>query len=501
MHYILRLLPWRLKAPLVGEGRVRRVGIIGMWQETNTYSARRTSIKDFTAFELLHGEAVAEQHHGTGSVIGGMLETGGFEVVPVFSAGAWPAGPANGQTLRELLNQLERELMDAGRLDGVLLNLHGAMVCEGIDDVELETVRVVREIVGDVPIAAVHDLHGNPSPSLVDNCEVVVGYDTYPHVDMYERGTEAAELILEMLEGRTLHTTIGKVPLLSCPLAQATAEPPMRDLQLKAEELASQAGMRRISLLPGFPYSDVERAGFSVLVVHDVERRAEAREVITALCTEVEAVREDFVVIRDDPATAVRKAVADPHHPVVLVDVADNIGGGSPGDGTAILVELLAQQADGAVVLMADADLAREAARLGEGGEVAADVGAKTDDLHGSPVPVRGRVRTVTDGRYRSGGTYMTGREFCMGTTAVVEVEGVTLVAMENATPPFHNEQLTSVGIEPAKAKIIVVKGAVAWRAAYGDVAAEVIEVDTPGVCPIDPLILERTNEPMRRCP
>jgi microcystin degradation protein MlrC len=110
-------------------------------------------------------------------------------------------------------------------------------------------------------------------------------------------------------------------------------------------------------------------------------------------------------------------------------------------------------------------------------------------------------VRAVTDGRYRSGGTWMTGRQFCMGTTAVVDANGVVLVAMERATPPFHSEQLTSVGIQAAEAKIIVVKGAVAWRAAYGEIAAEVIEVDTPGVCPLDPSVLERSNKSMRTCP
>jgi microcystin degradation protein MlrC len=480
---------------------VKRVGIVSISQETNTYSARRTSLEDFAAFELLHGEAVAEHHCGTKSVIGGMLEADGFEVVPVFSAGAWPAGPADRGTLEELFGRLERELLAAGRLDGILLNLHGAMVCDGVDDVELETVRLIRNVVGDLPMASVHDLHGNPSPELVDHCEVVIAYDTYPHVDMYERGVEAAALLAEMLDGRALRTVVGKLPLLSCPLAQATAEPPMRDLQAKAKQLADQTGMRRISQLPGFPYSDVERAGFSVLVVHDTDRRAEAQEVAAALCAEVEARLEDFAVVRDDPATAVRKAIATPRHPVVIADVADNIGGGSPGDGTAILAELIVQQADGAVVLMAEPELAREAARMGEGGEVDAGVGAKTDDLHGSPVRVRGRVRAITDGRYRSGGTWMTGVEFCMGTTAVVEVGGVTLVAMERATPPFHGEQLSSVGIEAAETSIIAVKGAVAWRAAYGDVAAEVIEADTPGVCPVDPLVLERKNRPVRTCP
>jgi microcystin degradation protein MlrC len=480
---------------------VSSVGIVSLWQETNTYSSRPTTLEDFAGFELLHREAVAEQHSGTRSVIGGMLDADAFEVVPVFSAGAWPAGPADWATLEELFGRLERELLAAGRLDGILLNLHGAMVCEGVDDVELETVRLIRKVVGGVPLAAVHDLHGNPSPELVDNCEVVIAYDTYPHVDMYERGAEAAALLAEMLDGRELRTVIGKVPLLSCPLAQATAEPPMRDLQAKALQIADEAGMRRISLLPGFPYSDVERAGFSVLVVHDADRRTDSQEVAAALCAEVDARTEDFALARDNPATAVRKAIAAPQGPVLIADVADNIGGGSPGDGTAILAELFAQHADGAVVLMAEPDLAREAARVGEGSEVDTDVGAKTDNLHGSPLRVRGQVRAVTDGRYRSGGTWMTGRQFCMGTTAVVDANGVVLVAMERATPPFHSEQLTSVGIQAAEAKIIVVKGAVAWRAAYGEIAAEVIEVDTPGVCPLDPSVLERSNKSMRTCP
>lgn len=242
----------------------------------------------------------------------------------------------------------------------------------------------------------------------------------------------------------------------------------------------------------------MERAGFSVLAVRDEERQAEAREVVTRLCAEVEARKEEFLVKCDGPAAAVRQALDAPRGPVVLADVADNIGAGGPGDGTAILAELLAQGARGAVVLMVEPTLAHSATRLGPGAAIEASVGAIADDLHGSPIRLQGWVRAVTDGRYRSRGTWMTGREFCMGTTAVVEADGVTLVVMERATPPFHREQLTSIGIEPEAASIIVVKGAVAWRAAYGNVAAEVIEVDTPGVCPVDPAVLDRRTEPMR---
>jgi microcystin degradation protein MlrC len=181
----------------------------------------------------------------------------------------------------------------------------------------------------------------------------------------------------------------------------------------------------------------------------------------------------------------------------VLVDLADNIGGGAPGDGTAILAELFEQKAHGSVVPIADAEVARAAAGAGADARLGFDLGGKTDDLHGSPIPVDARVIRITDGRYRGGGTWKTGQYFCMGTTAVLDAGGVTLVVMERPVPPFHAEQLRSVGIEPRDAAIIVVKGAVAWRSAYGDVAAEVIEVDTPGICPLDPLSLPRTTTPM----
>ena len=181
----------------------------------------------------------------------------------------------------------------------------------------------------------------------------------------------------------------------------------------------------------------------------------------------------------------------------MLADVADNIGGGSPGDGTALLAELLAQHAQDAVVTMADARVARLAADLGTGAEIEALVGGKSDRRHGDPVRVRGQVVTVTDGRYRTQGSWMTGREFSMGTTAVLRVEGITLVVTERPTPPFHAEQLSSVGVDARAAKIIVAKGAIAWRAAFGDVAAEVIEVATPGACPVDVASLPRSTTPM----
>jgi microcystin degradation protein MlrC len=481
----------------------RRVGVAGLWHETNTYAPRPATLEDFAAFELLSGPDLLERNAGTGSVIGGFADPTDdeLELVPLLSAGAWPSGPADEDTIAALLDRLGTALASAGPLDGLLLNLHGAMVATGLEDVEAEVLSLARQTRGEIPVAAVLDFHANPSPALVQSCDVLVSYDTYPHVDMRERGREARRLMSEILAGRSLRTTLAKVPLLVCPLAQATSAEPMRSLQRQASELGREAGVARVCVAGGFAYSDVERAGISVIAVHDEAHAAAARSLVVELAGEIAQRSGEFAVAREDAATCVHRALQATATPVVLVDVADNVGGGSPGDGTALLAELLAQGATGAVVIIADAEVARLARQLGEGAPIDTLVGAKTDTSHGLPVRIRGRVERLSDGCYRTAGSWMTGRDFSMGNTAVISAAGNTLVVTEHATPPFHREQLTSQGIDPRLARIIVMKGAIAWRAAYGDVARTVIEVATPGVCPVDVSSLPRRNPPASFAP
>lgn len=474
-----------------------RVGVVGMWHETNTFSNRLTTLDDYEAFELLAGDDLVERNFNTGTVIGGFYDTPDLELVPIFSAGAWPSGPTETDVIHHLLDRVHDGLRRAGPLDGLLVNLHGAMVAAGVDDVESATLAVLRDVAGDIPVGAVLDLHANPSPELVSASDVLVSYDTYPHVDMRERGAEVAGLLYEALRGRRLRTSVRKLPLLVCPLAQATADGPMRRLQDAATLRAHEAGIARVCIVGGFGYSDVERAGMSVLAVHDVDDDASARDVLDATVADIAASAEEFSVVRDDPATAVARAVTSHRRPVFLADVADNIGGGSPGDGTALLREILRAGVTGAVVTLADREVALEAHRLGVGAHIEAPVGGKTDRMHGAPVPIRATVERVTDGSYRADGYYMGGRSFSMGATAVLSVQGNTLVVTERPTPPFHPEQLSSVGVDVRQASIVVVKGAIAWRGAYEDVAGEIIEVATPGICPVDVSSLPRRAVPM----
>lgn len=470
---------------------------MGFWHETNTYSAAPTTIEQFRNFELASGSELAEQNAGVGSVIGGFLDASQFDLVPVFSAGAWPSGPIDSATMAELFERAHSELARAGALDGVLLNLHGAMVADGYDDAEVSAVRTVRDVVGAVPIAGVLDLHANPSSELIGAVDALVSYDTYPHVDMRERGVEAGQMLSTVLSGTGLRTKIRKVPLLVAPIAQATDQDPMRRLQQRANQRAHQAGLHRVCVVGGFAYSDVSRAGMSVLAIHDDAHEAAAADVLQQTIADIEGNAADFVVAREDPATAVRRALGSTRPPVILVDVADNVGGGSAGDGTALLSELLRARATGAVIPLVDRQVARLAEELGEGAQIETLVGGKTDDRHGPPVPIRGRIERVTDGRYRTSGPWMTGREFSMGTTAVIDVQGNRLLVMADRTPAFHAEQFTSQGVDPAAARFIVVKGAIAWRGALGGIAGDVIEVAGPGITPVDVHDLPRTTQPV----
>lgn len=476
-----------------------RVGIIGMWQETNTYSPRATTLADFAAFELLERDEILEHHRGTGSVVGGFIEgLGDVPAIGLVSAGAWPAAPPDLETSHALMARLEAALARAPDLDGLLVNLHGAMVTAGYSDMEAETLRRIRERFPQSHIMAVLDLHANFSAEACSYCDVVVGYRTYPHIDMAECGSATAAFMKRALNGERFVTAYGKLGNLTTPPGQGTEVEPMRGLIDRAEARAAAAGIDRVTLLPGFPFSDVSRCGFGILAVATAPAGDAAVELVRETMADVERRLPDFVVERPSAADAVREAAARPQKPVVLADVADNVGGGSPGDGTTLLAELLSQNIAGSVVIIADAETAAAAVAAGVDATLTVSLGGKSDALHGAPVVTTAKVVRVSDGIYRTEGSWMTGQQFSMGPTAVLDLPGgVTVLVTSTATPPFHVEQLTANGIDPTAATIIVAKGAVAWRAAYGDLMASAIEVNTPGCCPIDPSTLPRNNPPL----
>jgi microcystin degradation protein MlrC len=455
----------------------------GIIHETHTFSNQPATLEEFLTSE--RGDD-PDAWAGTNSSFGGVVaecRAQGIELICTSTTSATPSGTPSRQTFETLLSRLLDRARAALPVDGVVLTLHGAMVAEGYPDAEAEITRRMRELVGPaIPIAVTLDLHGNIDQELVDACDIIVAYDTYPHIDAGERAREAVRLLAATVEGRIRPTmAIVKPPLLPVPQAMFTAGEPMARLFGRAYELEASGEALTISILGGFPYSDIAPAGMSIVAVTDAAPdRAQA--IANELARMAWDARDEFAVRNTPPREAVAQAIAHPEGPVILVDVGDNIGGGTPGDGTVLLRELLDQGARDATIVIADPEAVEDAFDAGVGKEVETLAGGKCDTLHGEPVPIRGRVRLLYDGNWVHDGPENAGVPTSMGPTAVIQVDGVNLVLTSIKCAPGDLRQLKSAGIDPSHQKIIVVKAAVRWRGGYEPIMAHYIDVDTPGL-------------------
>jgi microcystin degradation protein MlrC len=308
-------------------------------------------------------------------------------------------------------------------------------------------------------------------------------------VDQRECGRRAAALVVRTVRGEVRPCqALAKPPLIVNIMVHDTSREPLKAFMDEARALEQRPGILAASLLPGFAYADVPQMGPSALVVADNDPGLARREA-DRLAGLLWAARSRLAADLPDAATAVGLALRAERRPVVLVDTGDNVGGGSAADGTIILAEMLCQGATGGVVCLFAPDEVQECVRAGVGGEVRLRVGGRVDRHHGDPVEVTGRVRLLHDGTYvepqvRHGGR----RVNHMGRTALVEIEGGNLLVLNSLRhPPFSLGQLTCLGIQPERQRLLVVKAAIAYKAAYAPIAGTIIEVDTPGLTAVNP--------------
>lgn len=471
-----------------------RVGLAGIWHETNTFFGRRTTRADFEAFAYFEGHDLVDALTGTGTELGGALAAAtdlGVQAVPLTFAGALPSGPVAADDFDRILGTILAMLRSCGPLDGIVLALHGAMVVEGRADPEADILAEIRRVAGQLPIGVTLDYHANVSPRLARLADVLCGYRTYPHVDLADRGRDAMSAVVRAArQGRSPRSHLVKLPLLTLPVAQESAAQPMADVLALVDAACADAEIWTACALPGFAYSDGPRLGFSVYVAGDRSPRPVAEEIGAAVWSR----RDAFAMSLLTPDEAVTRALTGAP-PVVLVDVADNVGGGSPGDSTAIVNALIRQRATGAVTVVWDPVAVAELDRC-EDDRVVALVGGRSDPSMGPPARVSGRLRRHGRVTYRRTGSYMTGAEVDMGRVCVVEADVGPVVVTENRVVPFDDDHLTVLGIAPRAARILVAKGAIAWKAAFGDYAATTVYVDGPGTCPVSLSALDFAARP-----
>jgi microcystin degradation protein MlrC len=483
-----------------------RIAIAGFMHESNTFNPVVTDRAAFEAQSLTFGADLIDEWRDAHHEVGGFLEAAkveDFEPVPIVMAWATPSGPVADSVFEEVTTHIIQGIQRC-RPDGLLLALHGAMVAESYPDADGEVLARLRQALGPAfPIVLSLDLHGNLSQRLIELSQAAVAYRTYPHVDQRDCGRRAASLLVRLLRGQ-IHprVALAKPPVIINIMTQDTSCEPMKGFMRAVRDLEKQPGVLSASLLPGFPYADVPQMGPSVVVVADGDVGLAQREA-DRLANEIWQARHQFSRHLPDAATAVALALKADRTPVVLVDTGDNVGGGSAGDGTVLLDEMLRQGAtDGVICLYAPAEV-QFCASAGLGAEITLTVGGKVDRLHGDPVSVTGRVHLLHDGQYiesepRHGGR----RTNFMGQTALVEIQGGNLLVLNSLRhPPFSLGQLTCLGIEPVRQRMLVVKAAIAFKAAYAPIAGTIIEADTPGLTAVNPARFDYRNirRPMYR--
>jgi microcystin degradation protein MlrC len=471
-------------------GHAVRVGIIALLQESNTFIDGMTTLAHFEQDLLAEGEEVRRRLEGTHHEVGGFFEglaAERVEAVPIFAARALPYGVLTLGTLETLMVRMDACLSLAGQLDGLLVAPHGATVSEGIPDVDGCWLEMLRGRVGPkVPIIGTLDLHANLSPRMVRPCDALIAYRTNPHLDQKARGIDAARLMARTLRREVKPTMAAAFPPLAVNIeAQATGDVPCSGLYRAAAHMLNSSRVLTNSLVLGFPYADVPEMGAAVIVVTD-DDPALARELTANLAGEWWHDREQFRgrMISVDEAIAL---LAELDAPVCLLDMGDNVGGGSPADGTVLLHALHAAGIN-ACVCINDPHAERAARAAGIGARLGVAVGGRTDRRHGEPFEAEFTVRGLYGGRFeepepRHGGF----TTFDQGLTAVVETDrGLTVMLTSKRMVPFSLNQLTTCGLDPTRFHVLVAKGVHAPFAAYAPVCKHLIRVNTPGVTTAD---------------
>lgn len=469
-----------------------RVAIGGILHETHTFMEQPTTLADFAAQSLHYGADLITAMRASRSGIGGMIDRAteaGWQLLPTLYAAAMPGGTVAAAAYQELLSELQARLEQSMPVDGVLLALHGAMVAEGELDAEADIVAQARALVGDAaPIVVLLDMHGNISPRLVELADALLAYDTNPHIDAYARGVEATDIMARLLRRELRPTPAFARPALLLPAqSTGTAVPPIAPVHKRASEIEAQDEVICIAVMAGFAYADTPFTGPSIIVTTDgqPELAAACAEELSAMLYEQ---RGEATPGYLEPAEAVRLAASRERGPVILVDSADNIGGGTPGDGTDALVAMLAHDVREGAIVLADAEAVDICWRAGQAAEVTLAVGGKVDAWHGQPVTVTGTVRALSEGVFEcevpdNHFASFYGSTVHMGRSVWLRVAGVNILLTERKTPPLDLAQLRHIGIIPESQRMIVVKSAVAYRAAYMPIASAAIEMDTAGLC------------------
>ena len=449
--------------------------------ETNVLSNIKATLKSFEGNIYLIGGDIVRILENTHTPVGGALaalKKDNREVVPLLYAAANPCGESNAQCFYALLENLLGSLSATLPVDGVLLILHGAMTAESVPDCEGIILKQVRKIVGNsVPIVVVLDFHANISRAMFNEADILVGYDRNPHIDCFEKGAEAVRLLDHIINTKkTPCKRLIQLPLVLSPLTNWTDAEPFHSTLEMVDRWRQNKNICCITATGGFAYSLGEESGVAVAVYGENPTTVDicARDIAGRIWMNRQAALYAGITVEQ----AIGQALFSAEKTAVLADMGDNIGGGAPGDGTQILRQLIDFEVGGAFVTVCDPIAA------------AAQPDYFSGEVGKPPVLISGKVIWRGAGTYHIGAcnpySAITGTTVDMGDSVLVDTGKINVLITSKAAPQGDLDMYDHIGIDSKDYKILVVKGAVAFREAYKPVSNMILDVNTDGVCNCD---------------
>ncbi|WP_456277543.1 M81 family metallopeptidase [Bacillus sp. AK128] len=465
--------------------------------ETNTFSNVKTDEEAFRLWGWDLKEAVIENNRKVRNYLGGMIDRAeelGIEVVPTFATFAYPAGVITAETYAALKNELIQAIGAETEYDAICLSLHGAGVTETTEDLEGDLLKEIRTMVGNnIPVVVTLDLHANVTQTMVDEADLILGNNLYPHTDSYEIGMEAIDAITSIVQ-KQLKPTMYLATLPMIIPTSTTNLSPAKDVNERCSEWEQNERVVDCTFYHGFPYTNISKIGVTVLVTTNNNSEL-AKEAANDVASYIWGRKEDFYKKQPLPKEGIALALQHEGYPVVLNETSDNPGGGTPGDGTYLLRALLEEKVEKAAFgFIYDPEVVDKAFQAGVGASIEVELGGKTDALHGEPIAFKAYIKCLTDGRFVQSSPMGRGARINLGRSVRLQSGGVDIIVCSVKAQTLDEQIFTLHGIDVKEYKIIGLKSSQHFRAGFEPISSKIITVDSPGLTTLDFTTFDYTN-------
>jgi len=480
-----------------------RVAIAGFLHETNTFSTVKTTYNDFVMADswpkMLYGDDIIKGMRDKAIPIAGFIAEAMHseaELLPLIWCFASPSGTVAQPAFEQIKNEIVQGLKGLEDVEAIYLDLHGAMVSEGLEDTEGNLLTSIRQYFPNTPIVINVDFHANISKKMVELTDQIIGYRTYPHVDMYQVGQQAYRALQDIREAqKPPFKAFKKLPYLVPMTAQSTLSEPCLSLFQRIAEYEHAQDVS-ISVTLGFPLADVREVGPAIIVYAATQKKAllGLNEWVQYFLEQEKVFQSIFFSATKAVEIANNARVMDK---IILVDTQDNSGCGASSDTTGLLKAMLDQSLSQSILgLLCDPESALLAHQAGIGKKVSLSLGAKVFTDGCDPIEGKFTVLQLSNGKFTATGPFYYNMKMDLGLMALLEINGVHVVISSRKVQAADQEMFLHLGVDFTDYRVIALKSSVHYQAHFNDITKRHIIVESPGFNIADIKKLTYRNKP-----